>query len=74
MSRASSRIYNLETVGKSGNQQVQVIYISVRGEAWDTSYDMKAGRLGKTDLFGNLFASLAKLIAFWFDLNYYSLM
>lgn len=59
MSRASSRIYNLETVGKPGNQQVQVIYISVRGEAWDTSYDMKAGRLGKTDLFGNLFASLA---------------
>lgn len=45
MSRASRRICNLETVGKPGNHQVQVIYISVRGEAWDASYDMKADRL-----------------------------
>lgn len=45
MSRAGSRICNLETVGKPGNHQVQVIYIFVRSEAWGVSYDMKAGRL-----------------------------
>lgn len=45
MSRAGSRIYNLETVRKPGNHQVQVIYIFVKSEAQGTSYDMEAGIL-----------------------------